>query len=254
MSRADLPIPHDGDLGSPIDPAGDESGAPAVAVEIVPDAADTPKPLEPAGVTRLLEAVLFASPEPLTEAALRAHLPEAADVAAALAELAALYRGRGVVLERVARGWAFRTAPDLAARLRALRSPVRKLSRAAVETLAIIAYHQPVTRAEIEAIRGVGAGKGTFDVLVEAGWIKPGRRRDSPGRPLTWVTSPAFLDHFCLDSLNDLPGVTDLRAAGLLDSGPDGTPPTAAVLPGGRVADSTVPTGPGNGGTSNPGR
>ncbi len=186
--------------------------------------------------TRLIEAVLFASAEPIEDAALRAHLPEAADLGAVLADLAALYEGRGVNLVLVARGWAFRTAPDLAPRLRTAMPTPRKLSRAAVETLAIIAYHQPVTRAEIESIRGVATSKGTLDVLIEAGWVRPGRRRQTPGRPLTWLTSKAFLDHFGLDSLDDLPGVADLKAAGLLDSRP-----AITTLPGGRLMDGTAP-------------
>lgn len=216
-------------------PEAIESADPADSADLL-EATEQP-PLDAADRLRLVEALLFASPEPLSDAALRAHFPEDADLAAALATLATDYHGRGIVLERVAEGWAFRTAPDLAPRLRALRAPPRRLSRAAIETLAIIAYHQPVTRAEIEAIRGVGAGKGTLDVLVEAGWIKPGRRRDSPGRPLTWVTTQGFLDHFGLGGLNDLPGEAELRASGLLDAGPGAAPPAAAILPGGRVAD-----------------
>jgi len=121
---------------------------------------------------------------------------------------------------RLAGGWAFRTAPDLASLLVRERQVVRKLSRAAVETLAIVAYHQPATRAEIEAIRGVAVAHGTLDRLMEAGWVRPKGRRESPGRPLTWVTTPAFLSHFGLDSLNELPGIEELRAAGLLDIGP----------------------------------
>jgi segregation and condensation protein B len=120
----------------------------------------------------------------------------------------------------LAGGWAFRTAPDLAAKLRIERPVVRKLSRAAIETLAVIAYHQPVTRAEIEQIRGVGIGKGTIDALMEAGWVRPRGRRAAPGRPLLWVTTPAFLVHFGLDSLNELPGLDEMRAAGLLDLSP----------------------------------
>jgi segregation and condensation protein B len=181
---------------------------------------------------RLIEAVLFAAAEPMADAALRARLPADADLGAVLGELAAHYAGRGVTLVRVAGGWAFRTAPDLAARLRVEVPAPRRLSRAALETLAIVAYHQPVTRAEIEAIRGVATSKGTLDVLLEAGWIRPGRRRQTPGRPLTWVTDKGFLDHFGLVSLDDLPGVAELRAAGLLDSRP-----AIATLPGGRVAD-----------------
>jgi segregation and condensation protein B len=166
---------------------------------------------------RLVEALLFASAEPLDEAALTRHLEDAADVRELLAELVETYAGRGVNLVRLAGGWAFRTAPDLAARLRIERPVTRKLSRAAVETLAVIAYHQPVTRAEIEEIRGVALGKGTIDTLMQAGWVRPKGRRAGPGRPLLWTTTPAFLAHFGMDTLAELPGVDELRAAGLLD-------------------------------------
>ena len=169
---------------------------------------------------RLLEALLFAAPEPLAEDDLARRLGDAADVAALLRELAAFYAGRGVNLVRLAGGWTFRTAPDLAGQLRSERIVARKLSRAAVETLAIVAYHQPVTRAEIEAIRGVALARGTLDRLMEAGWVRPRGRRDSPGRPLNWATTPDFLAHFGLDTLNELPGIDELRAAGLLDIGP----------------------------------
>jgi segregation and condensation protein B len=169
---------------------------------------------------RLLEALLFAAPEPLAESDLARRLGDAADVGALLRELAESYAGRGVNLVRLAGGWTFRTAPDLAAQLRSERIVARKLSRAAVETLAIVAYHQPVTRAEIEAIRGVALARGTLDRLMEAGWVRPRGRRDSPGRPLNWATTPNFLAHFGLDTLNELPGIDELRAAGLLDIGP----------------------------------
>ena len=169
---------------------------------------------------RLVEALLFAAAEPLDEAALTGHLEDAADVRELLAELTETYVGRGVNLVRLAGGWAFRTAPDLADRLRIERRVTRKLSRAAVETLAVIAYHQPVTRAEIEEIRGVALGKGTIDTLMQAGWVRPKGRRAGPGRPLLWATTPAFLAHFGLDNLAELPGVDELRAAGLLDLGP----------------------------------
>lgn len=169
---------------------------------------------------RLLEALLFASAEPLPEALLAARLGEGINAAALLAELRRQYHGRGVNLVRVGGGWAFRTAEDLAPLLRREEEVGRKLSRAAVETLAIIAYHQPVTRGEIEQIRGVATSKGTLDILLELGWIRPGKRRETPGRPLTWVTTEGFLDHFGLDGLRDLPGLEDLRAAGLLDSRP----------------------------------
>ena len=169
---------------------------------------------------RLVEALLFAADGPLGEEAISRHLDEAADVPELLRELAQIYAGRGVNLARLAGGWAFRTAPDLAAKLRIERPVARKLSRAAVETLAVIAYHQPVTRAEIEEIRGVALGKGTIDALMEAGWVRPKGRRAGPGRPLLWVTTPEFLVHFGLDSLKDLPGVDELRSAGLLDLAP----------------------------------
>src|SRR5947199_4550220 len=169
---------------------------------------------------RLLEALLFAAPAPLSETELAEQIGLEADVPGLLQELSAKYAERGVNLVRLAGGWSFRTAPDLAPFLISERPVSRKLSRAAVETLAIIAYHQPVTRAEIESIRGVALARGTLDRLLEAGWVRPKGRRDSPGRPLTWATTPAFLAHFGLDSLNELPGVDELRAAGLLDIGP----------------------------------
>ena len=169
---------------------------------------------------RLVEAVLFAAAEPLAEDTLARHLDDFADVSGLLHELAERYAGHGVNLVRLAGGWAFRTAPDLAPRLRVERQVARKLSRAAVETLAVIAYHQPVTRAEIEEIRGVALGKGTLDTLMETGWVRPKGRRAGPGRPLLWVTTSGFLIHFGLDSLNELPGVDELRTAGLLDLSP----------------------------------
>lgn len=168
---------------------------------------------------RVLEAVLFAAPDPLSEAALAMHLPAGADVTALLAALAARYEGGGVVLAPVGGGWAFRTAPDLAHVLKRYAEVQRRLSRAALETLAIVAYHQPATRADIESIRGVAVSKGTLDILFEQGWIEPRGRRRAPGRPATWVTTAAFLDHFGLVSLDDLPGLEELRAAGLLDAG-----------------------------------
>ncbi|MGF1553954.1 MAG: SMC-Scp complex subunit ScpB [Paracoccaceae bacterium] len=176
-----------------------------------PDAAET---------ERLVEAVLFASAEALSVRAIAERLPPGSDVAAALDALYARYEGRGVVLERAGGVFAFRTAPDLAPRLAAARATERPLSRAAIETLAIIAYHQPVTRAEIEETRGVAVAKGTLDLLADLGWIAPGKRRDTPGRPGTFVTTDAFLDHFALASTRDLPGLAELRAAGLLDHAP----------------------------------
>lgn len=171
-------------------------------------------------ITRILEALLFASAESLSVKDLHERMPEGADVGAALMELKKTYEGRGVNLVEMDSRWAFRTAPDLAEALRPDKQVSKKLSRAAMETLAIIAYHQPVTRAEIENIRGVATHKGTLDALMEAGWIKPGRRRESPGRPLTWVSTGAFLDQFSLEALTDLPGIDDLKASGLLDRRP----------------------------------
>ena len=169
---------------------------------------------------RLVEALLFAAGEPLSEEALTQRVGGNLDVGGVLRELAARYDGRGVNLVRLAGGWTFRTAPDLAPHLRIERPVARKLSRAALETLAVIAYHQPVTRAEIEEIRGVALGKGTLDTLMEAGWVRPKGRRMTPGRPLLWVTTKGFLTHFGLDALGDLPGIDELRATGLLDLSP----------------------------------
>lgn len=166
---------------------------------------------------RAIEAILFASPEPLAPAEIGEYLGEGIDVDAALAELDGLYRGRGIELVERGGRWHFQTAPDLAHMLRRERDESRKLSRAAIETLAIIAYHEPVSRAEIEAIRGVQISKGTLDVLMEAGWVRPAGRREVPGRPLTYATTAGFLAHFGLASRRDLPGVDDLKAAGLLD-------------------------------------
>src|ERR1700722_3051608 len=165
---------------------------------------------------RLVEALLFASAAPLDEAVLKERLPEGADIDALLAELAEFYRPRGVNVVRVANGWTLRTAPDLASRLKLERKVSRKLSRAATETLAIVAYHQPVTRAEIEDIRGVVISKGTLDTLMELGWIAPRGRKQTVGRPVTWGTTDAFLLHFGLASIADLPGVEELRATGLI--------------------------------------
>ena len=171
---------------------------------------------------RILEALLFASATPVDVRDLMERLPEdvAQDAPDMLVMLQKLYEGRGVELFERDGKWAFRTASDLSSMLEIEREVPKKLSRAALETLAIIAYHQPVTRAEIESIRGVAVGKGTLDLLMEAGWIKSGRRRQVPGRPLTWVTTLDFLDHFDLVDLKDLPGMDDLKAAGLLDTRP----------------------------------
>lgn len=167
--------------------------------------------------SRAVEAVLFASETPLTVEEIRAHVGTEIDVREALTALRSIYAGRGI--ELVCRGdrWHFQTAADLAHLLRRDREESRKLSRAGIETLAIIAYHEPVTRAEIESIRGVQISKGTIDVLMEAGWVRPAGRREVPGRPLTYATTPGFLTHFGLASRRDLPGIDDLKAAGLLD-------------------------------------
>ncbi len=169
---------------------------------------------------KLLEAILFASAEPLSERALSHRLPEGVDLEALLGELQGMYADHGVNLVRAGGSWAFRTAPDLAQQLNMEIDVPRKLSRAAVETLSIIAYHQPVTRAEVEEIRGVSLSRGTLDVLLEAGWIRPKGRRRTPGRPTTWGTTDGFLDHFGIEDIRDLPGMDELKAAGLLDSGP----------------------------------
>ncbi|MFV0295411.1 MAG: SMC-Scp complex subunit ScpB [Hyphomicrobiaceae bacterium] len=167
---------------------------------------------------RIVEALLFAASEPISEAFLARHLKDGEDVAALLDELKGFYAGRGVNLVRVADKWAFRTAEDLGYLLERHAVEERKLSKAALETLAIIAYHQPVTRAEIEEIRGVETSKGTLDILLDTGWVRPRGRRRAPGKPLTFGTSEAFLDHFSLPSIKDLPGLADLKSAGLLDS------------------------------------
>jgi segregation and condensation protein B len=166
---------------------------------------------------RLLEAMLFASPDPLDESSLAARLPQGIDVHAALLDLQQEYASRGVTLVRINGKWTFRTASDLAWLLCRESVETRKLSRAAIETLAIIAYHQPVTRAEIEDIRGVTTSKGSVDVLLETGWIRPRGRRKSPGRPVTYGTSETFLSHFGIDAVGDLPGLEELRGSGLLD-------------------------------------
>jgi segregation and condensation protein B len=168
---------------------------------------------------RLLEALLFAAGEPLDEAALGTRLPDGVEVRAALRRLQAEYASRGVNLVRVAGKWTFRTANDLAWLLARDVVEPKKLSRAALETLAIVAYHQPVTRAEIEDIRGVSTSKGTVDVLLETGWVRLRGRRKSPGRPVTFGTTEAFLSHFGLEALGDLPGLDELKGAGLLESG-----------------------------------
>jgi len=167
-------------------------------------------------LVRAIEATLFASAEPLSVDDLQAHVGDG-DIEVALGKLAADYEGRGIELVERGGRWHFQTAPDLAYLLRRTREDSRRLSRAATETLAIIAYHEPVSRAEIEAIRGVQISKGTLDVLMEAGWVRTAGRREGPGRPLLYATTPDFLTHFGLGSRRDLPGIDDLKAAGLLD-------------------------------------
>jgi segregation and condensation protein B len=180
----------------------------------------------PADRLRLLEAILFAAPEPLGADELRVRTG-ADDVGRLLVELRENYAGRGVELVETGGKWRFRTAPDLAEAIARPIDVARKLSRAALETLAIIAYHQPVTRPEIEGIRGVATSRGTLDQLMEIGWVRTGKRREVPGRPLTWVTTEAFLHHFGLPDLRDLPGLEDLRAIGMLDARP-----VLAAIPG----------------------
>ncbi len=186
-------------------------------LKIVRSSEDAEHPQQRAEELRLLEAMLFASAEPLDEKSLSARLPTGVDVRTALARLRDEYASRGVNLVRINGKWTFRTASDLSWLLSKELTETRKLSRAAVETLAIIAYHQPVTRAEIEEIRGVSTSKGSVDVLLETGWIRPRGRRKAPGRPVTYGTSEAFLSHFGLDAVIDLPGLEELKGSGLLD-------------------------------------
>ncbi len=190
----------------------------------------------------MVEALLFAAAEPLSPEDLSARLPAHTDLAAALAELAALYAGRGVELSCVAGRWRFATAADLSHLMAETREEVRRLSKAAYETLAIIAYHQPTTRAEIEDVRGVALSRGTLDTLLEAGWVRMRGRRRSPGRPVTYATTDAFLEHFGLASLADLPGAADMRAAGLLSL--DLPPGFAVPDPSRAAAGDEDPLGP----------
>jgi len=171
-----------------------------------------------AEIVRMAEAIVFASAEPVSERALAARLPEGADIPAAMAELQRIYSSRGVNLVRVAGAWAFRTAGDLAFLMSRDAVQQKKLSRAALEVLAIIAYHQPVTRAEIEEIRGVETSKGTLDTLLETEWVRMRGRRRTPGRPVTYGTTDSFLDHFALEEIRDLPGIEELKGAGLLSA------------------------------------
>jgi len=169
---------------------------------------------------KILEALIFASAEPVPKKVLEDKMPDGVDLESLLVELKSQYANRGVNLVRRGKGWAFRTDPLIAQSLMVNRTVNRKLSRAAVETLAICAYHQPITRAEIEEIRGVSLSKGIMDVLFEAGWIRPRGRRRTPGRPVTWGTTERFLDHFAMESIDDLPGMDELKAAGLIDKRP----------------------------------
>jgi segregation and condensation protein B len=193
---------------------------------------------------REIEALLFAAAAPLTLEDLAKRLPEGADIEAGLAELSALYEGRGVVLANVAGGWRFQTAPDLAWLMTEERDEPRRLSKAAQETLAIIAYHQPVTRAEIESVRGVAASRGTLDVLLELGLVRMRGRRRTPGRPVTFGTTDAFLEHYGLAALADLPGLSEMKAAGLLslDLPPDfAVPDPNALAPDEDPLDTEAP-------------
>jgi len=208
----------------------EKESMPSVAKKLVVVQNNEPPSAEPAARAdelRQLEAVLFASAQPLDEATLARQLPNGVNVKDALARLKAEYASRGVNLVRVGRKWTFRTADDLSWLLTKQTIETRKLSRAAIETLAIVAYHQPVTRAEIEEIRGVVTAAGTLDVLLRTGWIRPRGRRKAPGRPITYGTTEAFLSHFGLEEVGDLPGLDELKGAGLLE----GTMPAGFAVP-----------------------
>lgn len=199
----------------------DASRAAAMTEDDMPGSAGNDNPAERlhlAEAVRMAEAIVFASAEPVTEKALAARLPDGIDVPAVMAEMQRQYAGRGVNLVRIDDAWAFRTAGDLAFLMSRDAPQQKKLSRAALEVLAIIAYHQPVTRAEIEEIRGVETSKGTLDTLMESAWVRMRGRRRTPGRPVTYGTTTAFLDHFGLSELRDLPGIDELKGAGLLSS------------------------------------
>ncbi len=241
LTMAERPDSHDDDhdddhdVGNgerghvPTTAAADRHGLPANIAQL--PSADRREKL------RVLEALLFAASEPLDTATLAHHLKQGDDVAALLEELQGFYASRGINLVKIAGKWAFRTAEDLSYLLERHAKEERKLSKAAMETLSIIAYHQPVTRAEIEEIRGVATSAGTLDVLMETGWIRPRGRRRAPGRPITYGTTADFLEHFGLDGVKDLPGLAELKGAGLLDSNlpPDFTVPeptdVAALMP-----------------------
>ena len=215
MTRATATVP----MPEPTDALEDRDDE-ALAIDQAADEAAHEAAVDSVQHLRMLEALLFAAAEPLDDDTLKSRLPQGADLAGLLAELQAIYDHRGVNLVRVSGKWAFRTASDLAFLLRKETTEQRRLSRAGIETLAIVAYHQPVTRAEIEEIRGVAVSRGTIDQLLELDWIRLGRRRMTPGRPVTFVVTETFLDHFGLESARDLPGLKELRAAGLLDNRP----------------------------------
>lgn len=209
-------LANDSDDSSP--EAIELAAALAEAQTVLPDGFSELSSSDRGEQLRIIEAVIFASPEPVDEATLKSHLGDGEEIEALLSELQALYSNRGVHLVNVAGKWTFRTADDLAFVLQKYAKEKRRLSKAALETLAIIAYHQPVTRAEIEEVRGVSISTGTLDILMETGWVRPRGRRRAPGKPITYGTSEAFLGHFSLPSIKDLPGLRELKAAGLLDS------------------------------------
>lgn len=202
---------------------GGDGGKPSASLFAAPPLAEQ---------ERMVEAMLFASADPLSVTEMSARMPHGCDAAEALVLLRRRYEGRGVRVVKVGEAWAIRTAPDLGFLMASQAVETRKLSRAAIETLAIVAYHQPVTRAEIEEIRGVAVSRGTIDQLIELDWIRLGRRRMTPGRPVTFVATQEFLDHFGLESARDLPGLAELRAAGLLESRPPAGAFRDAPLPG----------------------
>lgn len=208
-------------------PTGPEASQPDDAEATHTDNVATLPSVDQTNKLRIVEALLFQATAPMAEAQLAEHLEAGADVAGILMELQAFYANRGINLVRVSGKWAFRTATDLSYLLERHSVTERRLSKAALETLAIVAYHQPVTRAEIEDIRGVSTSAGTLDILLETGWIRPRGRRRAPGRPVTYGTTERFLEHFNLDSIRDLPGLSELKGAGLLDS----TLPTGFNMP-----------------------
>lgn len=244
--EADVELEAEAEVEVEAKPAA-ETNAEADTLEPADDAEDGAAAPEPsdseaefAQQLRIVEALLFAAAEPLDEASLRKRLPKNARIKAILAALEDQYRPRGVILKQLAGRWSFMTAPDLKHLLEHHREVTRKLSRAAIETLAIVAYHQPVTRAEIEEIRGVGLSKGTLDVLMEAGWVKLRGRRRVPGRPVTYGTSDEFLVHFGLDSIDSLPGLEELRASGLLEA----LPASGGLPMPGEALDDATPEDP----------